>query len=140
MYDRRGGASSFTGGDNVVSVAPSGGGGGRTSTLVLTKVRAEDSGKFICVAENRAGVAEANFTLQVSESADLMLYLSSFIGVTVQKPFFIRSNRLTNNLTERGWVVPIDLGLSVFEKEKVISCFTVVHKLFPTLLRCQRWC
>ena len=81
MYDRRGGASSFTGSrggssDNVVNVAPSGGGGGgRTSTLVLTKVRAEDSGKFICVAENRAGVAEANFTLQVSESADFMLYL-----------------------------------------------------------------
>ena len=91
MYDRRGGASSFTGSsggsDNVVSVLPSGGGGaGRTSTLVLTKVRAEDSGKFICVAENRAGVAEANFTLQVSESADLMLYLSSLIGVTTYKP------------------------------------------------------
>ena len=103
MYNHRGGASSFTGsGGSNDNIAPSGG-GGRTSTLVLTKVRAEDSGKFICVAENRAGVAEANFTLQVSESADLMLYLSSFIGVTVQKPFFILSNRLINNLTERGW-------------------------------------
>ena len=69
MYDRRAGAS-FPGSSNknnnnvvVAPVAP-----GRTSTLVLTNVRAEDSGKFICVAENRAGTAEANFTLQVSQS------------------------------------------------------------------------
>ena len=65
MYNRRGGGASFPG-SNLVPVAP----GGRTSTLVLTKVRAEDSGKFICVAENRAGTAEANFTLQVSQSAE----------------------------------------------------------------------
>jgi hypothetical protein len=44
-----------------------GGRGGRTSTLVLTNVMEEDSGKFICVVENRAGKAEANFTLQVSK-------------------------------------------------------------------------
>ena len=56
MYDRR------VYNNNVVVPGP-----GRTSTLVLTKVRAEDSGKFICVAENRAGMAEANFTLQVSQ-------------------------------------------------------------------------
>ena len=65
MYDHRG--ASFPDINNVVTVAPSSGGGGRTSTLVLTKVRAEDSGKFICVAENRAGMAEANFTLQVRD-------------------------------------------------------------------------
>ena len=64
MYDHRG--ASFPDVNNVVTVAPSSG-GGRTSTLVLTKVRAEDSGKFICVAENRAGMAEANFTLQVRD-------------------------------------------------------------------------
>ena len=42
------------------------GGFEKTSTLVLTNVQAEDSGQYMCVTENQAGKAEANFTLQVS--------------------------------------------------------------------------
>lgn len=41
------------------------GGYERTSTLLLTNVREVDSGQFMCVTENQAGRAEANFTLQV---------------------------------------------------------------------------
>ena len=43
----------------------SGGGSERTSVLTVTNVRAEDSGNYVCVSQNRAGRAEANFTLQV---------------------------------------------------------------------------
>ncbi|KAL0267508.1 UNVERIFIED_CONTAM: hypothetical protein PYX00_009760 [Menopon gallinae] len=38
----------------------------KTSTLVLTNALETDSSDFYCVAENRAGTAEANFTLHVS--------------------------------------------------------------------------
>jgi hypothetical protein len=38
----------------------------KTSQLVLTNAREEDSGNYMCVAENQAGKVEANFTLQVS--------------------------------------------------------------------------
>lgn len=36
------------------------------SNLTITDVASEDQGTYRCVAENRAGVREANFTLQVS--------------------------------------------------------------------------
>ena len=39
--------------------------GERVSVLVITSVHEMDSGQYSCVAENRAGKAEANFTLQV---------------------------------------------------------------------------
>ncbi|XP_055685569.1 leucine-rich repeat-containing protein 24 [Lutzomyia longipalpis] len=38
----------------------------KTSRLVLTNAQETDSSDFYCVAENRAGTAEANFTLHVS--------------------------------------------------------------------------
>lgn len=38
----------------------------KTSSLVLTNALETDSSEFYCVAENRAGMAEANFTLHVS--------------------------------------------------------------------------
>ena len=41
------------------------GGFEKTSSLILTNVRAEDSGPFMCVSNNQAGRVEANFTLQV---------------------------------------------------------------------------
>ena len=42
------------------------GGFEKTSSLILTNVRAEDSGPFMCVSNNQAGRVEANFTLQVN--------------------------------------------------------------------------
>ena len=41
------------------------GGFEKTSSLILTNARAEDSGPFMCVSNNQAGRVEANFTLQV---------------------------------------------------------------------------
>lgn len=41
------------------------------STLLLTNVQPADSGQFLCVAENRAGRAEANFTLVVTRLGGL---------------------------------------------------------------------
>ncbi|XP_043462275.1 leucine-rich repeat-containing protein 4B [Leptopilina heterotoma] len=38
----------------------------KRSTLVLTNAQESDSSEFFCVAENRAGSVEANFTLHVS--------------------------------------------------------------------------
>uniref|UniRef100_A0A6V7KH69 Ig-like domain-containing protein n=1 Tax=Bracon brevicornis TaxID=1563983 RepID=A0A6V7KH69_9HYME len=38
----------------------------KTSTLILTNAQESDSSEFYCVAENRAGSVEANFTLHVS--------------------------------------------------------------------------
>lgn len=38
----------------------------KRSTLVLTNAQEADSSEFYCVAENRAGTVEANFTLHVS--------------------------------------------------------------------------
>ena len=43
------------------------GGFEKTSSLILTNARAEDSGPFMCVSNNQAGRVEANFTLQVSD-------------------------------------------------------------------------
>ena len=42
------------------------GGFEKTSSLILTNARAEDSGPFMCVSQNQAGKVEANFTLQVN--------------------------------------------------------------------------
>ncbi|VVC37131.1 Immunoglobulin subtype,Immunoglobulin-like domain,Immunoglobulin-like fold,Leucine-rich repeat [Cinara cedri] len=41
------------------------------SSLLLTNVQPSDSGQFLCVAENRAGRAEANFTLVVTRLGGL---------------------------------------------------------------------
>uniref|UniRef100_A0A0A9WHB9 Leucine-rich repeat-containing protein 4 n=1 Tax=Lygus hesperus TaxID=30085 RepID=A0A0A9WHB9_LYGHE len=38
----------------------------KRSTLTITNAQETDSGEFYCIAENRAGNAEANFTLHVS--------------------------------------------------------------------------
>ncbi|XP_034666777.1 uncharacterized protein LOC117900497 [Drosophila subobscura] len=55
------------------------GGGGfeKRSRLVLTNAQETDSSEFYCVAENRAGSAEANFTLHVSMRAAGMASLGS---------------------------------------------------------------
>ncbi|XP_053959106.1 uncharacterized protein LOC128863788 [Anastrepha ludens] len=47
------------------------------SRLVLTNAQETDSSEFYCVAENRAGTAEANFTLHVSMRAAGMASLGS---------------------------------------------------------------
>ena len=39
----------------------------------MTNVREEDSGDFTCVAQNRAGAVEANFTLQVINAKSIMV-------------------------------------------------------------------
>ena len=37
----------------------------KSSTLTITRVKAEDSGHYTCITSNYAGKVEANFTLQV---------------------------------------------------------------------------
>ncbi|XP_034474757.1 uncharacterized protein LOC117781969 [Drosophila innubila] len=49
----------------------------KRSRLVLTNAQETDSSEFYCVAENRAGSAEANFTLHVSMRAAGMASLGS---------------------------------------------------------------
>lgn len=49
----------------------------KRSRLVLTNAQETDSSDFYCVAENRAGTAEANFTLHVSMRAAGMASLGS---------------------------------------------------------------
>lgn len=49
----------------------------KRSNLVLTNAQETDSSEFYCVAENRAGSAEANFTLRVSMRAAGMVTLGS---------------------------------------------------------------
>lgn len=49
----------------------------KRSRLVLTNAQETDSSEFYCVAENRAGNAEANFTLRVSMRAAGMVTLGS---------------------------------------------------------------
>ncbi|KAH8377680.1 hypothetical protein KR093_006631, partial [Drosophila rubida] len=53
------------------------GGFEKRSRLVLTNAQETDSSEFYCVAENRAGSAEANFTLHVSMRAAGMASLGS---------------------------------------------------------------
>ncbi|XP_044733328.1 leucine-rich repeat-containing protein 24 [Chrysoperla carnea] len=49
----------------------------KRSTLILTNAQETDSSEFYCVAENRAGNAEANFTLHVSMQTAGMATLGS---------------------------------------------------------------
>lgn len=49
----------------------------KRSAMVLTGAQESDSGEFYCVAENRAGNAEANFTLRVSMRAAGMVTLGN---------------------------------------------------------------
>lgn len=49
----------------------------KRSSLVLTNAQETDSSEFYCVAENRAGNAEANFTLRVSMRAAGMVTLGN---------------------------------------------------------------
>jgi hypothetical protein len=49
----------------------------KSNTLVLTNAQETDSSEFYCVAENRAGNAEANFTLHVSMRTAGMATLGS---------------------------------------------------------------
>lgn len=49
----------------------------KRSNLVLTNAQETDSSEFYCVAENRAGNSEANFTLRVSMRAAGMVTLGS---------------------------------------------------------------
>lgn len=49
----------------------------KRSRLVLTNSQETDSSEFYCIAENRAGTAEANFTLHVSMRAAGMASLGS---------------------------------------------------------------
>lgn len=49
----------------------------KQSRLVLSNAQESDSGEFYCVAENRAGSTEANFTLHISMRAAGMASLST---------------------------------------------------------------
>lgn len=56
----------------------------KRSHLVLTNAQEMDSGEFYCVADNRAGSAEANFTLHVvMRAAGLSLGNNQIAGLTV---------------------------------------------------------
>lgn len=46
--------------------------GGRRSEMTLTDVRREDAGQYSCLAENRAGNSEANFTVYVTEKPSVI--------------------------------------------------------------------
>ena len=55
------------------------GGFEKTSSLILTNARAEDSGPFMCVSNNQAGRVEANFTLQVCKEIFASLYTENTV-------------------------------------------------------------
>lgn len=60
------------------------------STLLLTNVQPSDSGQFLCVAENRAGRAEANFTLVVTRLGGLAFLANGQVaGLSVFLVFLI---------------------------------------------------
>ncbi|XP_050442783.1 leucine-rich repeat-containing protein 24-like [Adelges cooleyi] len=60
------------------------------SSLVLTNVQPSDSGLFLCVAENRAGRAEANFTLVVTRLGGLAFLANGQVaGLSVFLVFLI---------------------------------------------------
>lgn len=64
--------------------------GGGHSSLLLTNVQPEDSGRFLCVAENRAGRAEANFTLTVTRLGGLAFLANGQVaGLSVFLVFLI---------------------------------------------------
>ncbi|XP_025420040.1 leucine-rich repeat-containing protein 24-like [Sipha flava] len=63
---------------------------GGHSSLLLTNVQPSDSGQFLCVAENRAGRAEANFTLIVTRLGGLgFLANGQVAGLSVFLVFLI---------------------------------------------------
>ncbi|XP_050431876.1 leucine-rich repeat-containing protein 24-like [Adelges cooleyi] len=53
-------------------------GSGRRSEMTLTDVRKEDAGQYSCLAENRAGNSEANFTVYVTERPSVIM--STFVA------------------------------------------------------------
>lgn len=60
------------------------------SSLLLTNVQPSDSGRFLCVAENRAGRAEANFTLVVTRLGGLAFLANGQVaGLSVFLVFLI---------------------------------------------------
>jgi len=64
--------------------------GGGHSSLLLTNVQPSDSGQFLCVAENRAGRAEANFTLVVTRLGGLAFLANGQVaGLSVFLVFLI---------------------------------------------------
>ena len=64
----------------------------KTSTLTITRVKAEDSGHYTCITSNYAGKVEANFTLQV--------YLFAiFITLTALEPNLLPKNRMCFKIT-----------------------------------------
>lgn len=64
--------------------------GGGYSSLLLTNVQPSDSGQFLCVAENRAGRAEANFTLVVTRLGGLAFLANGQVaGLSVFLVFLI---------------------------------------------------
>lgn len=67
------------------------GGFEKTSRLVLTNAQEIDSSEFFCVAENRAGSSEANFTLHVKMRAAGMASLGSgqIVGLSAALVIFI---------------------------------------------------
>jgi len=66
------------------------GGGTGHSSLLLTNVQPSDSGQFLCVAENRAGRAEANFTLVVTRLGGLAFLANGQVaGLSVFLVFLI---------------------------------------------------
>lgn len=65
-------------------------GGRGHSSLLLTNVQPSDSGHFLCVAENRAGRAEANFTLIVTRLGGLAFLANGQVaGLSVFLVFLI---------------------------------------------------
>lgn len=69
-----------------------GGSGSDHSSLLLTNVQPSDSGQFLCVAENRAGRAEANFTLVVTRLGGLAFLANGQVaGLSVFLVFLIVS-------------------------------------------------
>lgn len=66
------------------------GGGTGYSSLLLANVQPSDSGQFLCVAENRAGRAEANFTLVVTRLGGLAFLANGQVaGLSVFLVFLI---------------------------------------------------
>ncbi len=59
----------------------------RTSWLILTNVRAEDSGPFMCVSQNQAGRVEANFTLQVSCFVFVWLFWPRSLAASIENQY-----------------------------------------------------
>ncbi|XP_043644740.1 uncharacterized protein LOC122614265 [Drosophila teissieri] len=69
--------SAFTAYQRIHMLEQVEGGFEKRSKLVLTNAQETDTSEFYCVAENRAGMAEANFTLHVSMRAAGMASLGS---------------------------------------------------------------